>query len=188
MLHVPARFATILVAFAPVFVQARTWQTAQMLLLGALLVPGQRTVCSILRIIGLRQERHFVTWHRVLNRAVWNSRLAARVLLGLLVKTFAPNGPVLLGVDDSIERRRGKRISAKGIYRDPVRSSRSFFVKTSGLRWLSLMLLSPMPWAGRVWALPFLTVLAPSQRYSQERGLRHKTLTDWARLVKVPSA
>jgi DDE superfamily endonuclease len=183
MLHVPARFASILIAFAPVFVQARTWQHAQMLLLGALLVPGQRTVCSILRIIGLRQERHFVTWHRVLNRAVWNSRLAARVLLGLLVKTFAPNGPVLLGVDDSIERRRGKRISAKGIYRDPVRSSRSFFVKTSGLRWLSLMLLSPMPWAGRVWALPFLTVLAPSQRYCEARGLRHKTLTDWARQV-----
>jgi len=74
MLRVPARFAAILVAFAPVFVQARTWQRAQMLLLGALLVPGQRTVCSILRIIGLRQERHFVTWHRVLSRAVWDSR------------------------------------------------------------------------------------------------------------------
>jgi len=165
MLRVPARFAAILVAFAPVFVQARTWQHAQMLVLGALLVPGQRTVCSILRIIGLRQERHFVTWHRVLSRAVWDSRLAARVLLKLLVDAFVPTGPVLLGVDDSIERRRGKQISAKGIYRDPVRSSRSFFVKTSGLRWLSLMLLSPMPWAGRVWALPFLTVLAPSERY-----------------------
>src|SRR4051812_2177007 len=141
MLHVSARFATILVAFAPVFVQARTWQHAQMLLLGALLVPGQRTVCSI----GLRQERHFVTWHRVLNRAVWDSRLAARLLLKLLVEAFVPTGP-LLGIDDSIERRRGKPISAKGIYRDPVRSSRSFFVKTSGLRWLSLMLLSPIPW------------------------------------------
>jgi hypothetical protein len=188
MLHVPARFATILVAFAPVFVQARTWQHAQMLLLGALLVPGQRTVCSILRIIGLRQERHFVTWHRVLNRAVWDSRLAARLLLKLLVEAFVPTGPLLLGIDDSIERRRGKPISAKGIYRDPVRSSRSFFVKTSGLRWLSLMLLSPIPWAGRVWALPFLTVLAPSERYCQERKLRHRTLTDWARLAKVPSA
>jgi hypothetical protein len=185
MLHVPIRFATILVAFAPVFVQARTWQRAQMLVLGALLVPGQRTVCSILRIIGLRRERHFVTWHRVLNRAVWDSRLAARLLVDLLLKTFVPKGPVLLGVDDSIERRRGKRISAKGIYRDPVRSSRSFFVKTSGLRWLSLMLLSPVPWAGRVWALPFLTVLAPSERSCQERGLRHKTLTDWARQVAL---
>jgi len=92
MLHVPARFATILVAFAPVFVQARTWQHAQMLVLGALLVPGQRTVCSILRIIGLRQERRFVTYHRVLNRAVWDGRLAARVLLKVLVETFVPTG------------------------------------------------------------------------------------------------
>src|SRR5690349_1489207 len=87
MLHVPARFASILVAFASVFVQAWTWQHAQMLLLGALLVPGQRMVCSILRIIGLRQERRFVTYHRVLSRAVWNSRLAARLLLKLLVET-----------------------------------------------------------------------------------------------------
>src|SRR3982751_6442674 len=90
MLHVPTRFVTILVAFTPVFVQARTWQRAQMLLLGALLVPGQRTVCSILRLIGLRQERHFVSWHRVLNRAVWDSRLAARLLLKLLVAAFVP--------------------------------------------------------------------------------------------------
>ena len=57
----------------------------------------------------------------------------------------------MLGVDDTIERRHGKRISTKGIYRDPVRSSKSFFVKTSGLRWLSLMLLALIPWAQRVW-------------------------------------
>jgi hypothetical protein len=88
---------------------------------------------------------------------------------------------VVLGIDDTIERRRGKRISAKGIYRDPVRSSKGHFVKASGLRWLSLMLLAPIPWAGRVWALPFLTALAPSERYCREHGRRHKKLTDWAR-------
>jgi hypothetical protein len=103
------------------------------------------------------------------------------VLLGLLLATFAPRGPVVLGLDDTIERRRGKRISAKGIYRDPVRSSHGHFVKASGLRWLSLMLLVPIPWAGRIWALPFLTALAPSERYCRERGRRHKRLTDWGR-------
>jgi hypothetical protein len=167
------------------FVQQRTWRHAQLLLLGALLTPGQRTVCAILRVAGLRWERHFVTYHRVLNRAVWRDRMGTRRLLELLVARFAPRGPVLLGVDDTIERRRGKRISAKGIYRDPVRSSKSFFVKTSGLRWLSLMLLAPIAWSGRVWALPFLTVLAPSARYCRERGLRHKRLTDWARQVAL---
>lgn len=112
-------------------------------------------------------------------------RVAARLLLGLLVDAFAPNGPVLLGIDDTIERRRGKRIAAKGIYRDPVRSSKDHFVKASGLRWLSLMLLVPIPWAGRPWALPFLTALVPSERYCREHGRRHKKLTDRARQMAL---
>src|SRR6185312_7598749 len=185
MLHLPVRFAAVILPFAGMFVQQRTWRHAQLLLLGALLTPGQRTVCAILRVAGLCWERRFVSYHRVLNRAVWRDRVGTRLLFDSLVATFVPRGPVLLGVDDTIERRRGKRISAKGIYRDPVRSSKSFFVKTSGLRWLSLMLLAPISWAGRVWALPFLSVLAPSARYCRERGLRHKKLTDWARQVAL---
>ena len=185
MLHLPARFAAVILPFASLFAQDRTWRHAQMLLLGALLTPGQRTVCTILRIVGLRWERHFVSYHRVLNRAVWRSRIGTRLLFDMLLAAFAPRGPVLLGIDDTIERRRGKRISAKGIYRDPVRSSKAFFVKTSGLRWLSLMLLVPIAWAGRVWALPFLTVLAPSERFCRDRGLRHKMLTDWARQIAL---
>src|SRR5215210_8209841 len=180
MPNVPTRFATIIVAFAPLF-RHQTWLHAEILLVGAILTPGKRTVTSILRIIGLSRERHFVNYHRVLSRARWNGREAARLLLGLLVHTFVPTGPVILGIDDTIERRRGRRIKAKGIYRDPVRSSDAHFVKASGLRWLSLMLLTAIPWAARTWALPFLTVLAPSERYCRERGQRHKKLTDWAR-------
>ena len=97
------------------------------------------------------------------------------------VRACVPAGPLVFGIDDTIERRRGRRIAAKGIYRDPVRSSHSHFVKASGLRWLSVMLLAPIPWAGRVWALPFLTALAPSERYCREHGRRHKKLTDYAR-------
>src|SRR5918998_4430399 len=180
MLHLPARFAAIIVAFAPLF-RHRTWRHAEVLLVGAILAPGKRTVTSLLRIVGLSRERHFVNYHRVLSRARWNGREAARLLLGLLVHTFVPTGPVILGLDDTIERRRGKRIAAKGIYRDPVRSSHGHFVKASGLRWLGLMLLAPVPRAGRVWALPFLTALAPSERYSREHGRRHEKLTDRAR-------
>jgi len=180
MLRLPPRFAEVILCFAPLFFQ-RSWRHAEMLLIGAILTPGQRTVTSILRITGLGQERRFVNYHRVLNRAAWSGRAAARVLLGLLLDAFVPAGPVLLGLDDTIERRRGKRISAKGIYRDPVRSSHGHFVKASGLRWLSLMVLVPVPWAGRVWALPFLTALAPSERYCREHSKRHKKLTDWAR-------
>src|ERR687898_1910304 len=180
MLHLPARFAAIILAFAPLF-RHRTWRHAEVLLLGAILSPGKRTVTSILRITGLSRERHFVNYHRVLSRARWSTRETARLLLGLLVHTFVPTGPVILGLDDTIERRRGRCIRPKGIYRDPVRSSDAHFVKASGLRWLSLMLLAPIPWAARTWALPFLTALAPSERSCRERGHRHKTLTDWAR-------
>src|SRR5918995_7390367 len=131
MLRLPARFAGIIIAFAPLFVQ-RSWKHAKVLLIGALLAPGQRTVASLLRISGLSRERHFVNYHRVLSRARWNGREAARLLLGLLIRAFVPAGPVILGLDDTIERRRGKRITAKGIYRDPVRSSHGHFVKASG--------------------------------------------------------
>jgi hypothetical protein len=175
-----SEYTTILTAYAGLF-SKRVWQHVQILLLGAILAPGQRTVSAILRIMGLSCEKHFQNFHRVLNRAIWSSREASRVLLGLLVATFAVFGPVVLGLDDTIERRRGAKIKAKGIYRDPVRSSHSHFVKASGLRWLSLMLLAPIPWAKRVWALPFLTVLAPSERYYEKRKRAHKKLTDWAR-------
>ncbi len=178
----PSRFAAIILSFAPLFCQ-RSWRHAEVLLIGAILAPGTRTVASLLRICGLAGERRFVNYHRVLNRAAWSPRAASQVLLDLLIKTFAPDGPVVLGIDDTIERRRGKRIAAKGIYRDPVRSSHGHFVKASGLRWLSLMLLVPIPWAERIWALPFLTALAPSERYSREHGRRHKKLTDWGRQV-----
>ena len=150
-------------------------------MLGAILAPGQRTVTNCLRIVGLAGEHRFVNYHRVLSRARWSGRAASRRLLGLLVRRFALAGPIVLGIDDTIERRRGKRIQAKGIYRDPVRSSHSHFVKASGLRWVSLMLLAPVPWAARFWALPFLTCLAPSERYAQKHRKQHKPVLHWAR-------
>ena len=139
-----------------------------MLLVGAILAPGKRTVTAVLRVMGLSDDRHFQNYHRVLNRAVWSSLDVSHQLLELLVSTFAVTGPIVMGLDDTIERRRGAKIKAKGIYRDPVRSSHSHMVKASGLRWLSLMLLAPIPWAQHVWALPFLTVLAPSERYYED--------------------
>ena len=180
----PADYLKLIRAFVPHFSKA-IWQHAQVLLLGTILTTSQRTVTSALRVVGLSAERHFQTYHRVLNRATWSSLALSRVLLDLLLTTFAPLGPVLVGMDDTIERRRGAQIKAKGIYRDPIRSSHSHFVKASGLRWLSLMLLVPIPWAERVWALPFLTVLAPSERYYSHRQRGHKKLTDWARQLLV---
>jgi hypothetical protein len=176
--------------FAP-FASAFTAPTLRgvlVLIAGAILAPGRRTVTSALSIMGLREIATFTTFHRVLNRNRWPPRDLARRLLHQLVETFVPAGPVVIAIDETIERRWGARIKARGIYRDPVRSSHGHFVRASGLRWISLMLLAPIPWAGRVWALPFLTVLAPSERYAHERRQRHKLLTDWARQMLLQVA
>ena len=173
MLTLPKKYDTLFSAYAPIF-NKRVWPQVLVLVVGAILAPGKRTVTSVLQVMGLSGDKHFQNYHRVLNRAVWSSLAASQVLLGLLISAFAPVGPIVMGLDDTIERRRGARIRAKGIYRDPVRSSHSHYVKASGLRWLSLMLLAPIPWAQRVWALPFLTVLAPSERYYERSPRAHK--------------
>lgn len=176
----PKEFLSLMITFAPLFSKS-VWESVIVLVTGAILAPGKRTVSAILRVMGLSQIPNYQTYHRVLNRAAWSSRKASHILLRHLIAVFAPTGPLIMGLDDTIERRWGKRIAARGIYRDPVRSSDEHFVKASGLRWLSLMLLVPIPWARRTWALPFLTVLAPSERYHQARNQWHKRLTDWAR-------
>ena len=181
MRTLPAEMIRVLAPFAPLF-SKRVFEHVQVLLAGAILAPGKRTVSSALRVMGLDQQKRFHRYHRVLSRAAWSSREASRVLLDLLVEAFVPEegAPLVVGIDETLERRQGKKIAAKGIYRDPVRSSHTHFVKTSGLRWVSVVLLAPIPWASRVWALPFLSALAYSERYAREHSKRHKKLTEWA--------
>lgn len=169
-------YTNVLTLFAIHF-SPQLWPLVQTLVTGAILARGPRTVAAILRVMGLSAERHFVNYHRVLNRARWASHALSCTLLRLLVQTFVPTGTIVCGGDETIERRRGAKIKAKGIYRDPVRSSHSHFVKASGLRWVNLMLLAPIPFAERIWALPFLTVLAPSERFYETCGRTHKKLT-----------
>ncbi len=175
----PAELLPLIVEFQPLFSKS-VWKNAQTLLVGAILALGKRTVTACLHVMGQSADPHFQNYHRVLNRARWSAMTASRVLLRLLVATFAPTGELVFGLDDTIERRRGAQIKAKGIYRDPVRSSHSHFVKASGLRWLGCMLLATVPWAGVVWGLPFLTVLCPSERYHATQGRRHQKLTERA--------
>jgi hypothetical protein len=179
MLSLPITFISVIGVFAPVFSRP-VWQHVKVLMTGAVLAPGQRTVTAMLRLMGRSATSNFQTYHRVLHRAVWSPLHASRLLLRLLVAVFIPSGVVLFGLDDPIERRRGAHMTAKGIYRDPVRSSHAHLVKASGLRWLGCMVLPPIAWANRVWALPCLTVLCPSERFYAQRGRRHHTVLDRA--------
>ncbi len=180
MSPVPDSIERWMAPFAALFTRP-TWRHVLVLVAGALLTPGRRTVTAVLSIMGQRETGSFANFHRVLNRNRWSSLAVARHLFTLLIAAFVPQGPVVIGIDETIERRWGPKIKARGIYRDPVRSSHGHFVKASGLRWMVVMLLVPIPWAGRVWALPFLSALAPSERFAQDTRRRHKKLTDWAR-------
>ena len=181
MLTLPDAILPVLIPFATLF-RSPTWQKAQVLLVGAILSPGRRTVASALRVMGLSGDRNYARYHHVLNRAAWSPLQVSRVLLRLLIQHLDQgDGPLVFGIDETLERRRGPQISALGVYRDAVRSSHSYMVKASGLRWATLMWLGRIPWAGRHWALPVLTALAPSERYYQRRGRSHKKLTDRAR-------
>ena len=175
----PPAMRPLLAPFAPHFAR-RVWPHAPVLLVGTILAPGRRTVAAALRAMGLDRRAGFERYHRVLNRDRWSGLAVSRTLLGLLGAAFVPDGPLVVGIDETVERRRGAKLAAKEIDRDAVRSSHSHVVKASGLRWVCLMLLVPVPWAGRVWALPFLTALAPAERYNRDRGRRHKAPTDWA--------
>jgi DDE superfamily endonuclease len=186
MLTLPVEMIALLATFEPEFSKP-VWWLAQVLLVGAIVAPHKRTVTAALRAMGLSQEKAFDKYHRVLYRDKWSGLRLSRRLLILLVTTFVAAGvPVLIGIDETIERRWGPKIVQRGIYRDPVRSSKRHLVKASGLRWVSAMLIVDIPWIGRAWALPFLTVLAPSKRYDQQRGRTHRTvLTKASAMVRL---
>ncbi len=179
MLSLPPEIMLVLRPFAQAFSE-RIWDWAQVLIVGAILAPGKRTVTAVLRVMGLRDEPQFQNYHRVLNRATWSGVRLSQILLGLLVAAFVAVGaPLIIAADETLERRNGRKIKQKGVFRDAVRSSKTRTVTSFGLRWVSMMLLVPVPWSQRVWALPFLTVLAPSAQTNRANGQRHKTSIDW---------
>ena len=179
MLNLPRIVIDRIDPFAPCFYGVTTWMKAQILLIGTILTPGKRVVTEALRVMGLQHSRKFAQYHQVLSRAAWSPLEMVAILLKLLLTAFAQTDePLVFGIDPTIERRWGAQIAARGIYRDAVRSSKSHFVKTSGLRWISLMGLAHIPWAQRVWALPVMTVLSPSERYYQQRQRHPKTVLE----------
>lgn len=179
MLTLPQEMKNLILPFVSLFSET-VWDYAQILLMGALLAPGKRTVSAALTVMGLKDDPQYQNYHRVLNRAKWCNLTASKILLGLLVQTFVALGiPIILGVDETLERRKGMLIKQKGVFRDPIRSSKKYLVDSYGLRWVSMMLIVPVPWSSRPWALPFLTLTAPSEATNKANGKRHKTSIDW---------
>ena len=181
-LHLPPSFLAWLAPYLAVF-SRRSRPTTAALAVGALLAVGPRTVTNCLRALGLAEHPSFTAFHRVLNRNAWSGLALARTLLRAVVAAFVPSGPIVIGVDHTLERRRGRRIGPAGYFYDASRSTAEVTATSRGLRWLSAMVLVEVPFAGRIWALPVLTALTPSKAWSERHGQRHRTVTEWARLM-----
>src|SRR3954464_9995877 len=177
----PALILPVLEAFRPEFTP-RTWARAVTLTLGTILARGRRTVAAALRQMGLHQATDFSSYHQVFNRAAWSPRRVARRLLSAAIAAFAPEGfGLTFAIDETLERRWGKTIRIRGHYRDPLASSKECSVSASGIRWIVLALVVTVPWAARPWALPILSLPAPTPKVSLRLGRRHKTIAEWAR-------
>jgi hypothetical protein len=173
----------LLMPFAQAFT-VPTFTNALVLLYGTILAPGRRTVTSALRAMGLADIPHFTNYHRVLNRAQWSPWVLSKLLLTLIILFFVPPGmPLLLVVDETLERRRGPKIKYKGWFRDPIRSTVNHVSKSLGIRWICLAILVPVPWSQRLWALPFMTIPALGPKTSDKLKKRHRTIVDWAMIM-----
>ena len=179
-LQLPPGFLAWLGPYLAVF-SRRGRPTAAALAVGALLAVGPRTVTNCLRALGLAWHPGFTAFHRVLNRNAWSGLALARALFRAVVAALVPTGPIVIGVDHTLERRRGPRIGPAGRFYDPSRLSDMPRPTARGLRWLSAMVLVEVPFAGRIWALPVLTALTPTKAWSERHGRRHRTVTEWAR-------
>ena len=181
-LHLPPSFVAWLAPFLAGF-SRRTRGTVSALATGALLAVGPRTVTNCLRVLGLAEHPSSTAFHRVLNRNAWSGLELACTLLHKVVAAFVPSGPIIIGLDHTLERRRGPHIGPAGHFYDASRRADVPKPTSRGLRWLSAMVLVEVPFAGRIWGLPVLTALTPSKTWSEQQGQRHRTVTEWARLL-----
>jgi hypothetical protein len=147
-----------------------------LLFLGATLCRGGRTICACLRILGMSGERAFANYHHVLSRCNWNGLQGSKILFSMLLPLT--KGEILLIVDEHLERRRGKNIKSKDIYRDPVASSKSWLVKCFGIKWVVLSVGVYFPWSKRCFALPFFCVPKKPSEHSACKGRNCRTGID----------
>ncbi len=177
----PGSALTVLEAFRPEFTP-RTWARVVTLILGTILARGRRTVAAALRQMGLHDRPDFSSDHQVFNRAAWSPGRVARRLLRAAISAFVPEGAGLtFAIDETLERRWGKKIRIRGPYRDPLASSKEQSVSASGIRWIVLALVVTVPWSARPWALPILSLPSPTPKVSLKPGRRHKTIAQRAR-------
>src|SRR3990172_6164985 len=180
MHSIPKAAEPFIQAFAGAFTRP-TFPRFVVLLMGAILTAGRRTINNMLRTVGSLAPGHPSSYHRVLSRRRWSSWRLARALAGYILRHWIPEGPVPLCGDDTVDEHRGKKVYGKAGHRDAVRSTHSFTAYRWGHQGVVLAILVKFPFARRLWALPVLVALYRSKEWNREHGRRHKTPSELMR-------
>jgi len=180
MCTIPRAAEPLLQEFAGAFTRP-TFPRFVILLLGAILTTGRRTINNLLRTVQVLAPGHPSSYHRVLSRRRWSSWRLARALAGYILRHWIPEGAVNLCGDDTVDEHRGKKVYGKACHRDAVRSTHSFTAYRWGHKWVVLAILVKFPFAKRLWALPVRVALYRSKEWNEQHGRRHKTPSELMR-------
>lgn len=145
------------------------------LALATILTIGSRTVCNLLRTLGVLAPGHETSYQRVFSKRCWSPWRLARCLAGWVFDHLVPDGPVFLAGDDTVDEHPGDKVFGKGCHRDPVRSTHSYTAFRWGHKWVVLSVLVRFPFTRRQWALPLLVALYHSEKDDAQAGRKHKT-------------
>jgi hypothetical protein len=145
------------------------------LTLATLLTIGQRTVCNVLRTLGVLAPGHPSSYHRFFSQRRWSCWRLARALSGWVFDHLVANGRIVLAGDDTVDEHRGAKVFGQGCHRDPVRSTHTYPAFRWGHKWVVLAVLVRFPFTRRQWALPLLVALYQSAAADQKAGRVHKT-------------
>lgn len=188
MPNLPSSILAVLAIFSPLFSKP-TFIKFLTLFHAHILCKGFRTVTGLLKRLGLRNDKNFSNYHDFFNKNKWSALDGAKILFLKLISLLPDNETTYISMDTTVERRKGPKIKSLNIQRDAVRSTKSRKVLVPGLNWLVCTLHIKLPWGGKIWALPFLTILMPpenplssskNKEDLKEKLRKHKTLNDWA--------
>jgi hypothetical protein len=167
-------------AIAPAFTKP-TLKRFLVLMTGLIVTMGRHTVSRALRVVWPHLDGHFTSYHRIYSQAKYSMWKLALGMLRLIIASLPPNRPIVVLADDTVDGKEGDHVWGKSSHRDAVRSSRSRTQIKFGHKWLVASILKPIPGALRPWALPLLTGLCRSPRFTRKWGGRPKTASQLTR-------
>jgi hypothetical protein len=184
MFRIPTAAQPLVESVRGVFTRP-TFDRFLLLVCGVIVTMGRRTVSRALRVIEPHFDGHWCNYHRVYSQARFSMWKLAAAVVRQVVAILPEQEPIVLIVDDTVQRKWGSHVWAKEAHRDAKRSSRSRLNTTFGHKWLVLCILVKLPAISRPWALPVLCGLCRSKKTACKTGQRPKSASRISRQLLI---